>query len=250
MATYTPEGDAANWLREVWPAELDTLSYERAVLYPQCRKFPKPGDVIHIPRFDNLASTVISETLTPDLTFVSNTETEFTASARTRVTPMQVSMPTLVRMALDPEDEFRTSIEKSVASGIDSDVLSLAGSLTTNIVGNPAADIDFATLAEAHQKLVVGAKEFFEPRERSKGICVVAATQDDALISINQITNAQIRGDRLNPIVSGWVATAFGIDFYESTNVQVSGGQANNVMLIPRAMGTGFNQDPTIIDQE
>lgn len=250
MATYTPDGDAANWLEKVYPAELDVLCYERAVGYPLARKLPRPGDEINIPKFDNLSSTVISETLTPDLTYVSNTETKFTASARSRVTPVQISMPVLVRMAQDPEDEIRQAIEKSVVSGIDSDFFSLAGSLTTNIVGDPGADLDFATLAEAHQKLVTGAKEFFEPRERSKAVCVVAGTQDDALISISQITNAQIRGDRMNPIVSGWVATAFGVDFYESTNIQVSGGQANNVMFVPRAMGVGFNQDPTIIDQE
>ena len=250
MATYTPDGDAANWLEEVWPAELDTLAYERAVGYPQARTLPRPGDVIHIPRFDNLSSTVISETLTPDLTYVTNAETEFTASARTRVTPMQVSMPTLVRMALDPENEFRVAIEKSVASGIDSDFLSLATSLTTNVVGDYLTNIDFARLAQAHQKLVTGAKEYFEPREQSKAVCIVAATQDDDLISISQITNAQFRGDRMNPIVSGWVATAFGVDFYESTNIQVSGGGANNVMFVPRAMGVGFNQAPTIIDQE
>lgn len=253
MGTYTPDGDAANWLKKEYPAEMDVLCYERAVLYPQVRQLPKPSDEINIPKFDNLASVVLSETLTPaggGLTFVSNAETKFTATARTRTTPMEISMPTLVRMAQDPEDEMRQAIEKSVVSGIDSDVLSLAGSLTTNIVGDPLSDIDFATLAEAHQKLVTGAKEYFEPREKSKAICVVAGTQDDALISITQITSAQIRGDRLNPIVSGWVATAFGVDFYESTNVQVSGGQANNVMLVPRAMAIGFNREPTIVDQE
>lgn len=250
MATYTPGGDAANWLEQVYPAELDVLCYERAVGYPLARKLPRPGETINIPRFDNLSSVVLSETATPDLTYLTNTETKFTASARTRVTPMQVSMPTLVRMALDPEDEFRAAIEKSIVSGVDSDFFSLAGSLTTNIVGDPLTDLDFPTIAEAHQKLVTGAKEFFEPGGTSKAVCVVAGTQDDALISIDRITNAQIRGDRMNPIVSGWVATAIGVDFYESTNIQVSAGQANNIMFVPRFGGVGFNQDPTIIDQE
>ena len=250
MSTYTPDGNAANWLETVYPAELDVLCYEKAVGYTQARKLPRPGDVLVIPRFDNLSSVVISETLAAEdgLTYVGNAETKFTASARSRVTPMQVTWPVLKRMAMDPQDEFRQAIEKSVVSGIDSDFFSLAGSLTTNIVGDPLADLDFATLAEAHQKLVVGAKEYYEPGGKSKAVCVVAGTQDDALISISQITNAQIRGDRLNPLVTGWVATAFGVDFYESTNIQVSGGQANNIMFVPRFGGVGFNIDPTVMD--
>jgi hypothetical protein len=254
MASYlSGSGQAAeNLLAEEWVAGFDVEAQEKAVLWPQVRQLPRPRQILHLPRLDTISSSVFSTSLagTTGLTFSSNAETEFTATSRMRIIPLEISFDTLQQTAADPVPEWKEMFPKSLGSGIDSDVLALASSLTTSVLGSNAVDLSYGLIAEGHRDIVTNAKEFFEPRERSRGICVVAATQDDHLISIDQLINAQIRGDRMNPVVTGWVATAVGFDFYESTNVQVTGGNtANNIMLVPRALGIGFNQRPTVFEE-
>src|SRR6185503_16950449 len=104
--TYVPGSggtvNANKWLKEVWPAELDVLAYERGILYPKIKQLPSPGNKIHVPKFDNLSRTIVSETLagTTGLTFVGNAETEMTAQPATSVVPVEITRSTLVRMAM------------------------------------------------------------------------------------------------------------------------------------------------------
>lgn len=250
--SYTPAANGtvsgAAWMREKWAAELDMLAYEVPVLWSRVRDFGPPGSVIHIPKFDNLSRTIISEALTgaTGLTFIGNTETAFTATAGTSVVPVEVSKALGVRMALDPKNEIRRAVDLMIQQAIDSDLLSLATGVTTNVVGDPGTNVSKGDILDAYQKVTGAAKMYAEPGEG--GIfCVLANTQIDDFLAISDLTSALVRGGSETPTVTGWIKSAFGVNFGESTSVSTSGGYAANLMLVPRAFGIGFNMKPDII---
>jgi len=253
VATYfpgasTPTG-AYKWMHEVWAPELDVLAYEAPVLFRRIKDVGPTGRIGHIPKFDNLTRTIISESLSgyvTGLTFVSNNESETTFTPATSVVPVELTKVVTARMAFDPKNDIRTAIDALILQSIDADVLALAKNLTTNTAGDPAANLGKGDYLDAYQQVTGGAKQYAEPGS-GEVICVVYNKQVDDLLNIGDFTSAQIRGDSSNPAVSGWVAKAFGVEFMESTSVDITAGSAANVMLVPRAMGIGFNIRPTII---
>jgi hypothetical protein len=159
--------------------------------------------------------------------------------------PVKLELNVPARGVGDLEGTFKTAVTMSLTEGVDAACLTDVSALVTNIVGDGVANLDKPMVADAVQKLAAGAKQYFEPGN-TNGFCVLPATQIDDLISITDLTSAQVRGDSVNPIARGWVSVAFGVSFTESTQCQVIGTTAYGVMAIGRAFGVGFNQRPTV----
>ena len=257
MATYLPGSKAVGgttstataWINEVWANEFDVLAYEEAVGYPNFTEFPPLHGRMHVPKIDNLSRVSLGDaTAGNNLTFSANTETELLFTPSTTVVPVEVNLPAIVRAMKNPQDALKKACEMSIAEGIDQSALTLAGLLTTNVVDNTGLNIDRAAILDADQKLAAGAKGYYRAGA-SGGIMIVGVAQKDDILTISEITSAQVRGDSANPTVTGWVAQAYGISFYESGNVQISGAVLNNVLFIKRAFAISFNQRPTVFTQ-
>jgi hypothetical protein len=182
------------------------------------------------------------------LTYTANTEGSATLTPASFYAAQEVDLPVILRAVEDPEGKIREGLSSSIAAIIDSTALSRVASLTTNLV-TAAGGLVKASILSAIKLGATGGKQFWKPGT-SGPFCCLHVSQIDDVLNITDITSAQWRGDRVNPIVTGWVATAFGVDFYESGNVYTAGGNAYNVMCIPRAFGMSYNQKPQVLLQE
>jgi hypothetical protein len=151
-------------------------------------------------------------------------------------------MATIARAIQDPRGVLRGSLVSAIAQQIDIVALQAVASLTTNPISS--SGISKGDITKAVALGAAGGKQFWKPGQNGP-FCVVHVSQVNDLLNIDGITNAQIRGDDANPVVTGWVAKAYGVDFYESGNVYVTGGNCYNVVCIPRAFGISYNQRPT-----
>lgn len=250
MATYLAGTTGAKWVDQVWNEEIDVLCYEEQVFANKIQVKGRTGSQMHFPKSDNLSRASLGDsTAGNNLTFVANTETEATLTPATTVVPVEVNLPLIARMAGDPSDMLKKSIEMSLAEGVDVNCLTLVSALTTNVVGNNTDNLTKGLILDADQKLSATAKQYYKAGSGG-GICIVGVTQKDDILDISDITNAQIRGDSANPVVSGWVAKAFGISFYESGNVQISASTLYNVLFIPRAFAIAYNEKPSVKMEE
>lgn len=251
-SVYTPGsgGTGNKWVAQEWAKRFDRQAYEKAAIYSKIDQVPKPGAQLHIAKHDNLTAATFGETSDMSsfgLTFSANSEGEITFTPGTVNLNVSVNANTMARMEFDPTDELRVSMEASVAQFIDQDVASLFSALTTNVVGDYASDLDLAKILQARSLCKAGAKEFADP---GKYLFWYHHLQDDAVMSIGNLTQAYARGDNQNPAVGGVIQEAYGIQFIPTGNVRNSGGGFNNCLAVARAFGIGWNQQPTVKAQE
>src|SRR3990172_6447769 len=141
-ASSTPSADKL--LAEKWAGEVDILGFERPVLAKRIKQLGPTGKKIHVPKIGSFSRTIIAETLsgyTTGLTFTGNQETEFTATPRTSVIPIEITKSIGWRaLAMNPKDDLRRAADGNLLAAIDSDPLSLPAALTT-LVGDAALDL-------------------------------------------------------------------------------------------------------------
>lgn len=238
-------GPAQYWAAEVWARDVDMAPYEEGVMTPLVLEHEAGMGKLHWPKHDNLASADIADGGNPEsLTYVSNTETEATFTPTLSYCASRVSLPMYERMVTNPESVLRKSTNASLVQRIDVKLFSLVAAHVVNIVGANTDQITKGTILDARQKLLQGAKS--EAKADQEFNFIVGVTEDDDLLNISDITNAQIRGGSETPMVSGWIAKALGFRFYESGNVQSSGASLFNVAFAKRAYVISWNNRPKL----
>lgn len=128
---------------------------------------------------------------------------------------------------------------------VDTTGTTLASSLTTSVEGG-AVVLDHALMVRSLKDLLVQGKEHAKAGGRFQFL--IHPAQADALLSIPTITAANVRGDKANPNVSGWVWDAWGAGIEESGNVLTSAGIAYNMLFIPdKTFGVAYNMKPKLL---
>jgi hypothetical protein len=144
---------------------------------------------------------------------------------------------------------YKTQLQKTLVAGIDVQAGALVPSLSTNIVGSGAVPISKSLLLSALSKLSNSAKEMFVLGKTTCYLTVHGLRTAD-LLNIPDITAANVRGDTVNPNVTGRVWTAWGMDVGESGNVSTSGGAAHNLLHIRESHVLAYNEEPNVLDPQ
>lgn len=240
---------AATWIKQMWDP-IDVAATEEEIFAGLISQRQKSFGLLTIPFMANtpaLAATTGSMS-GQSLTYDAPTEGSATLTPGTQYAAKEVDLPVILRAVQDPQGAIKENLTDAIVAVIDSTALSRVASLVTNIVTAPGG-LTKAAILSAIRLGATGGKKLWKPGQSGPFCCLHVSNVDD-LLNISDITAAQMRGDRMNPIVTGWAATSFGVDFYESGNVFVSGGNAYNVMSIPRAFGMSYNQRPDVLLQE
>lgn len=171
-----------------------------------------------------------------------------------------LSLPALSRLAEDgpaAEAAYKAQLMASVMTKIDTTGTNLAQYLTTSVEGG-AVTLDQALMTKCLKDLITQGKDHFGAGKRA--VFLIHPAQSDALLNIPTITAANIRGDSVNPIPSGWVWDAWNCKIEESGNVYSTGGIAYNMLFIPgenaspnAKMGTfavAYNMKPQPLDPQ
>jgi hypothetical protein len=240
---------AATWVQNNWDP-IDVAATEESIFAELISQRRKSQGQLTIPYMSNvtaLAATAGSMS-GQSLTYAAATEGSATLSPSAYYAAQEVDLPLIMRAVQDPEQAIQENLSASIASIIDYTALSRVALLAGNIV-NAAGGIDKASFLSAIKLGATGAKRYWRPGGTGP-FCCLHVSQVDSFLNISDFMSAQIRGDRMNPIATGWAATVAGVDVYESGNVYTSGGTAYNVMCIPRAFGMSYNQRPKVLLQE
>lgn len=246
-SAYTSATYAANWIEQVWRSSIHITAYNKQKIVKNWTDLnegvPKMSGTFNYRKHANLSRATIATNTdgTTDLSFVRNTEAVVSKNPVTFAIPVSVTDELLAKMILDPRDTLRNSIELSLAEGVDAQGAAVYSDIVTNSTGGAGTNISKSVVLDGIRKMATSAKMYFNPGE-TPGYLVVHPAQIDDILSIPEVTQANIRGDSADPNVQGWVWKAYGLNVDQSANISTAGGQANNLMFIPQAFGIGYNQ--------
>jgi hypothetical protein len=255
MATYTPGGDALQWLAEEWEPGLAIAPYEEARILPLCRDVGTIPFKYHIPQHAVVTASQLAEGASgSSLAASSSTEIKRTITCATYYVMIEVNKNVAPRMAGNPQDPLRRSCEMAVAAKMDAVIATIFDDAT----GATAAGgtFSFSDVRYAHWFLAVNAKEWFDPRNHG-GVLIIHPT---ALYDLHGLTASdpglmrfEVRGDGTSPIVKGWIGNILGFDVVETGSISSAetAGNYSNLACIPqRSIAQGASQRPTPLIQE
>lgn len=247
---YTPT-QAAKWIAERWEPGLAMAAYEKMKVIPHFKRLKAIGGKVHIMKFANLARNTLADgTAGSALTVSGQTEVEVTALPKTVYVFAEVNLNTIARMMFDPTNDFRRSVEQSLAEGADVEGAKLATDMVTGVVGTNLVNVTEATFRKAISTLAENAKGYFETGETAPSF-IAHSRQIDDIMGDPAFTQYQLRGDGTSPLVKGWVLRAHNANFYNSGNVQTTASTRRNMLLIDKlTMAYGYNQPPKVKYEE
>lgn len=214
----------------------------------------KMGNTMNISKIQRMTVTNLTTTAQMDaslLSYNTNTEANITVSARDDYAAVSVGRNTVNRMlrSADLLAGYKKQLQSALATAIDVQCASLVPSLATNIVGSGAVPISKSLLLSGLTKLVASAKGMFKLGTTSCYLTVHALRTGD-LLNIPEITAADVRGDSMNPNVTGRVWKAWSMDVAESGNISTSGGAAHNLLHISPSHVLAYNEEPNLLDPQ
>ena len=249
---YTPT-QAVAWIKDVWEPEIGIAAYEEMRVAPFFKRLQAIAGTVHYRKHANLQRQALANGASArleQLTFSGQAETQVTKTPQTSYIAVSTNLNTIARLMDNPSDTFRTSIEMSIAEGVDVVAATAFDDLVT-VQGNGAAQVTEATFLDALVNLGEQAKSLWKPGT-TRGVFIFHTRQvDDVLVSTQNWSQAQITGRNETPISSGWLKSVYGCDFFETGNIQNIGATFHNGLFVPElTFGIGYNQKPTIISQE
>lgn len=162
-----------------------------------------------------------------------------------------LNKPAQTRLLAD--NEFKRGVREQMTRGlseaIDLSAGDLASSLSTNVVGSGAVNLDQSLILEALGKLRIGAGRYFELGSTKAHFCV-HPKQLQHLFGITNYMNAQFRGQDNGPVATGVVVPGWGVTIKISGNVDDSGGALHNFMHVKESHVIGWNEKPQLLPEQ
>lgn len=187
-----------------------------------------------------------------NLTWEQDTEQSVTVSPTFRYCAVGLNKPAQTRLLADSvfKAAIREQMTRGLAEAIDISAGDLAASLTTNIVGSGAVNIDQSLILEALGLLRIGAKREFELGE-TKALANIHAKQLRHLFGISNYMNAAFRGNSGDgPVKTGVVVPGWGLTIKITGNVDDSGGALHNLVHVKPSHAIGWNEKPQLLPEQ
>lgn len=249
MATITPGGSLTNVLEAEWAPTFKLQCNEEARIFPTFDTpdgVSKIGNLLHISKISRITPTAVALATNDgkSLTYTANTENDFTVSPSFAYGAVEITQMAEQRLLRMPN--YKAGLRKQIVAGLvakkDADAGLLATSVSTT-KGGIAQNFDKTFLLDGIGTLVENARDMYSPGQGKWAFLHIHPRQLKNILAINEITNAQIRGDAEKPIRTGWVWEAYGLALSESGNVYVTGGVAHNLLHIKESHVYGLNAD-------
>lgn len=255
---YTPAGTStkggASLVNQVWQPDLERSLYENAEFWPLLVERDRPYNKLNIRKFGRFVATnSLASTASADdgsgLTYVVAADSNITLSPINRYVAVAIARHQISQMNVDPRGPFRISVEQALNEQIDAVCLQDATSLTTNTTGSGSVGLDRPLLLNILEKLRSSARSAITLGETKLWLIIHPAQFGD-LMTIPEITAANLRGDSADPLVKGMVLNGLGLNYKVSGNVYTDANGAYNVLFVPEAFGIGWNEKPVVMAQE
>jgi len=252
--TITPGGSALNLLEQTYRAELATQCNEEMRIANDFDNgndgLEKFGNLLNIRKILRVGASTLNTTDTgKSLTYTNNTELVVTVSPTFAYGAVEIARTTLSRLLA--EAKLRAAYRKQIAAGlstkIDADAGILAASLVTSVKGGSTQNFDKAFMLDGIGALIENAKDVYAPGQGGWAFLKYHPRQWDNIHAINEITNAQVRGDSEKPVKVGWVWAAYGLKLMETGSVYTNAGTAHNLLHVKESHVLAYNTRPDFL---
>lgn len=247
-----PTVEAVNLIIQRWSPELILLANEEMVIGKYFRDGTKGAQVINGQlNFRTIAALVASSTnyaTGATLTYNSNTEAVVNATPTFIYAGVQLPLSTLTRMKndVDLQKAYKAQAVAALQTSIDVGAAGQASNAGTT-TGGATASVSKDLLTSSIGALVTSAKNKVQWGKTPLHI-VIHPSQVKYTLQIQELMNANLRGDAANPNVSGVVLNGWGCTFAESGNIAVSAGNvASNMLYTDDTFAIAYNQEPEML---
>ena len=241
-------------LRQKWAPGFALAAVEESVFSKHCKDYTGSAGKMNNQININIAPVMDGVTASSTATTTTDTTTSWTSVNATPSFLYSSWYPTVILLSRLAEEgpaaeaAAKRQLMAAIATKEDTTGTALVASLTTSIEGG-AVSLDKALMLKCLKDLLTQAKDHFKAGSRAQ--FVIYPSQSDALLNIPEITAANIRGDKANPNVSGWVWDAWNCGVEESGNITVTAGVADNVLFIPdKTFGKAYNMKPQLLPEQ
>jgi len=243
----SPDSGAA-LVNEVWQPDIERTVIEKMKFASTISARKRLFNKLHIRKLDEptaqtLAASATGETLTSS----EIADSEITLTPVAHYIYVVLSRSQMAQMDVDPRSPIREQVDDALAKKVDTACLQDVASLTTHTFGSSAVNIDRPLLLSALASLRNSSAAVDPGRTMIR--LLYGPLQFDDIMSIDEITKADIRGDDANPNVKGIVVKALGLNLDVTGNLYSSAGELFNVMYVPEAFGISYNERPTVFSQ-
>jgi hypothetical protein len=190
---------------------------------------------------------------TTSLTYEQDIEAGITVDPQFAYAAAAYTKPVMTRMLEFPEfmKAKREQFMRSLALVEDIDAGALFDDLATTVLGGGAAtftqDLFFQALGELRTQ---AAREFIPGDPSTLAYLRIHPKQLRYAFAIAAISQAHIRGDAANPMVTGRLNDALGVSIKFTGNVMSSGGAFHNCLFIADAFIRAMNLDAEFQDEQ
>lgn len=245
MANEITPSAWGNITPEMFEREIQLGVSEAMRIAPFFKRGGKSGEQVHVRKLAAPALTSPANTAAlkaNDLTLADPADTEITPSPVTSYVAWFLQDNTRVRMVIqDPTDQLRQLANEVVAEGIDIECAKLADDLTA--IGGVGQDVTEAEFLVGRDDIAAAAKGHDTGR---RVFCFAHQQGKHVIVSTQNWSQYQIRGDQDNPVATGELKNVYGYKFIETGNIQNIGALFHNPMFIDQmTFMIGYNQDPT-----
>ena len=245
-------GDFTNHLETVWSPRifLDTTE-EMAV----GNKFLSNGDLeiekvasgLYIRKVAAKTTNQVAGTIELDsgtMTFETDAETAVLVSPTFRYAASAITKQVETRyMAFPKYDKaMRQQFLRSLAADIDTECTGLGDNLSQTVSDT---NLSAPLIRQAVGLLKTNAQRVFKIGKVT-AVLRIHSSQAQHLYGIPEITNANLRGDKANPNVTGMLVEAWGCDVDITGNITSSGGNRHNMLFVKEAFALGYNAEPKL----
>ena len=257
MATITPGGSALALLEQTWRPTLATQANEEMRIANTfddgnegVSRFANQLNVRKILRIPS--TTLGASTAGTGLTYTANTEVNVPVTPTFAYGAVEISRQTLTRLLADKalQAAYRKQIAAGLATKVDADAGQQASLLTTTIKGGIAQTADKNFLLDGIGALIEQARDLYEPGNGGWAYLHYTPRQYKYVHAINEIINAQVRGDGEQVIRKGWVWDAYGLALSETGNVYSAAGIAHNLLHIRQSHVVAYNAKPDFLSPQ
>lgn len=254
-APLRPGTEAANYLRTEYDADFRLKAYEDAVItadFQEPQGVEKIGNSLVIRIIPTVtAQPLISTDKGVGITYDSTSGLSVSVTPVGRYGAIELPIHTVVKLVNGDEPAlkagYRDQLMGSVKESFDAYAASQVGPGISSAKG--PANFDKTSLLDAKQTLRVNAKNHYNIRN-SQVFVKYHPSQIKFLESIQEIMNANFRGDSENPNVTGFVVEGWGMTFGESGNIYSTAGTVYNLIHLKSAFVRGYNQPAMLLDPQ
>ena len=241
-------------LEETWENELIPAAVEEMMIADDFRESAitgKFGDTLNISKIPSVAASTLSSSATGlSLTSTDPTLLNVTASPTYAYAAAYIADNVLTDMlrSASLRNGIRKQLSASLATKIDVDAGTLAAAVSS-VAGGAGEHVTKVTLLDAITLLAAASKNKWKPGKVNMRL-KIHPTEIKHLLTIADVTAANLRGDSQNPNVKGWVWDAYGCNIAETGNIYSAAGINHNMLFLPDAFAIAYNQRPAFMPDQ